>query len=90
MILLIPGLELIRVFFIRLINKKNPFKGNKNHLHHYLIEKTNLTNSLLIFIFLSSIPTILNQFATKILSFLIPTAIYFLIIYLLKNKSIKS
>lgn len=90
LILLIPGLELIRVFFIRLINKKNPFRGDRNHLHHYLIEKTNLTNSLLIFIFLSSIPTILNQFATKILSFLIPTAIYFLIIYLLKNKSIKN
>ena len=87
--LLIPGLELIRVFSVRIMNKKSPFRGDRNHLHHYLIERTNLANSLVIFIFLSSIPTILNQFTNKMLSFLVPTAFYFLTIYLLKNKSIK-
>jgi len=85
LLLLVPGLELIRVFFIRIINKKSPFRGDRNHLHHYLINKTSLTNSLLIFIFLCLIPIILNQLTSNLFSFLIPTLIYFLIIYLLKK-----
>ena len=85
LLLLVPGLELIRVFFIRIINKKSPFRGDRNHLHHYLINKTSLTNALLIFIFLCLIPIILNQLTSNLFSFLIPTLIYFLIIYLLKK-----
>jgi hypothetical protein len=82
---LVPGLELLRVFSIRIISKKSPFKGDRSHLHHYLINKTSLTNSLLIFIFLCLIPIILNQLTSNLFSFLIPTLIYFLIIYLLKK-----
>lgn len=86
LLLLYPGLELIRVFFIRTINNKNPFRGDRNHLHHYLINKASLTNTLIIFIFLSSIPTILNQFTSKLFAFLIPILIYSLTICLLKKK----
>ena len=39
LILLIPGLELMRVFFIRIMNKKILFRGDRNHLHHYLIKE---------------------------------------------------
>jgi len=85
LLLLVPGLELLRVFSIRIISKKSPFKGDRSHLHHYLINKTSLTNSLLIFIFLCLIPIILNQLTSNLFSFLIPTLIYFLIIYLLKK-----
>ena len=31
---LVPGFDLLRLFFFRLINK-NPFKGDKEHIHHY-------------------------------------------------------
>jgi len=85
LLLLVPGLELIRVFFIRIISKKNPFKGDRNHIHHYLINKTSLTSALLIFTFLCLIPIILNQLTSNLISFLIPTLTYFLIIYLLKK-----
>jgi len=87
LLLLVPGLELIRVFFIRIINKKSPFRGDRNHLHHYLINKTSLTNALLIFIFLSLIPIILHQLNSNLIAFLIPVLIYFLIIYVLKKNN---
>ncbi len=90
LLLLIPGLELIRVFFIRLINKRSPFRGDRNHLHHYLTLKTSLSNSLIIFIFLSSLPTILNQFTSKVIAFLIPMFFYFSLIFLLRKNLIKN
>jgi UDP-N-acetylmuramyl pentapeptide phosphotransferase/UDP-N-acetylglucosamine-1-phosphate transferase len=34
----LPLFDMARVFFIRLQKKKNPFKGDRNHLHHLLLE----------------------------------------------------
>ena len=33
-ILLIPSIDMLRLFIVRSINKKNPFKGDLNHFHH--------------------------------------------------------
>lgn len=34
----LPILDLIRLFFVRIYRKKNPFKGDKMHIHHLLCE----------------------------------------------------
>lgn len=34
----LPLFDMARVFFIRLQKRKNPFKGDRNHLHHLLLE----------------------------------------------------
>jgi len=39
LILLYPLTDLLRVFLIRIKNKKSPFQPDKNHLHHILLEK---------------------------------------------------
>ena len=39
-ILCYPLLDLIRVFVIRILNKKSPFRPDKNHLHHILVHAT--------------------------------------------------
>ena len=33
-ILLIPSIDMFRLFVVRSLNKKNPFKGDLNHFHH--------------------------------------------------------
>lgn len=33
-ILLIPSIDMFRLFIVRSLNKKNPFKGDLNHFHH--------------------------------------------------------
>ena len=38
LILLYPLLDLLRVFIIRVYNKKSPFQPDNNHLHHYLLK----------------------------------------------------
>lgn len=39
LMLLYPGLDMFRLFIERLYRGKDPFQADKNHLHHYLIEK---------------------------------------------------
>ena len=37
-ILSLPGLDMFRLFLLRVFNGKNPFSPDRNHIHH-LIEK---------------------------------------------------
>ena len=39
LILLFPLIDLLRVFIIRVKNKKSPFQPDNNHLHHVLLNK---------------------------------------------------
>ena len=39
MLLFLPGLDLIRLTITRLLKGKNPFYGDRNHIHHLLIKK---------------------------------------------------
>lgn len=36
-VLIIPVFDSLRIFFIRVINKKSPFRGDRNHIHHRLL-----------------------------------------------------
>lgn len=49
-ILFYPIIDIIRVFFLRLINGKSPFHPDKNHIHHIILKKTknHFTTTLLI------------------------------------------
>ena len=38
---MVPGIDMLRLFMTRIYNKKNPFKGDLNHLHHLLKNKFN-------------------------------------------------
>ena len=38
-ILFYPLADLLRVFILRISQKKSPFRPDKNHLHHYLLER---------------------------------------------------
>ena len=55
-----PGLDMIRVFFERLMQGKNPFYPSREHLHHYLLRKHSLLSSLIIYIGFAFIPVASN------------------------------
>jgi UDP-GlcNAc:undecaprenyl-phosphate GlcNAc-1-phosphate transferase len=38
-IFLLPGIDMLRLFIVRIYKKKNPFIGDRNHFHHLLINK---------------------------------------------------
>tara|TARA_B100000242_G_C42974462_1_gene452253 strand:- start:499 stop:1062 length:564 start_codon:yes stop_codon:yes gene_type:complete len=88
LILLIPALDMLRLFISRIMNKKNPFKGDLNHLHHKVenyVKNKNLT--VLITICLCVLPSFLIFFELKTYNILIINLIiYFSLILFLKNK----
>lgn len=59
MFFMIPGIDMFRLFCLRLSKKKNPFKGDLNHLHHLLIKKHSHFISLVIYIFLILWPNLI-------------------------------
>ena len=56
LLFLIPGIDFIRLFFVRIKNKKNPLHGDLNHLHHLLLKKYSLFKTLIIYLSLTIIP----------------------------------
>ena len=77
----IPGLDMLRLIIVRICKKKNPFKGDLNHLHHLtkknigifrtsvVIISSQILNYLIYFIFL-------NDYLSFFSSFLIYIALY--------------
>ena len=61
LIFMIPGIDMFRLFCMRIYNKKNPFKGDLEHFHHLLIKKLSLKYSLMIYTFLILWPNIINR-----------------------------
>jgi UDP-GlcNAc:undecaprenyl-phosphate GlcNAc-1-phosphate transferase len=85
MIMLLPGLEIIRLFYLRILNKKNPFKADRNHLHYLILDKFKSRNirhytasGLINVIFLSF--TCLFFFYKTIFLLFVATAFYFILI----------
>jgi UDP-N-acetylmuramyl pentapeptide phosphotransferase/UDP-N-acetylglucosamine-1-phosphate transferase len=37
-ILIIPLFDTMRIFILRLVNKRSPFKADRNHMHHLLLD----------------------------------------------------
>ena len=59
-ILLIPALDMLRLFIFRIIKSKHPFKGDLKHLHHLVDKVTKNKNfTVIITISLSMFPSIL-------------------------------
>lgn len=78
----IPFIDTLRLFFHRILNNKNPFKGDTNHIHHILLKKygqkkTNLLINGTIFISFLFYEIYNSFFFYLIVSLLI---IYFLLV----------
>ena len=45
-LVLFPTIDLLRLFFVRVKSKKSPFVPDRNHIHHYLLNKFNYKSVL--------------------------------------------
>lgn len=50
LILMIPGLDMLRLFIFRISKKQNPFEADKDHLHHLILKYFNGKYNLSIFL----------------------------------------
>jgi UDP-GlcNAc:undecaprenyl-phosphate GlcNAc-1-phosphate transferase len=82
--MLIPGVDMIRLFVLRLFNKKNPFEGDCNHLHHIILKKHDYKFTFITIALLVAVPIILSFFTIKnFLLIIISITIY---IFLILNR----
>ena len=81
-LLMLPGIDMLRLFIIRILNKKNPFSSDLSHLHHYLIKRYNLIISLLVYFISIITPLVLYNF-TNIEPFIIIIGFVFFYIFLI-------
>ena len=83
--MLLPGIDLIRLFILRIFKKRNPLSPDKLHLHHILLKRFSQNQTLLIILFFISIPIILDYFNTNnILTILITIILYFSLLTAIK------
>jgi UDP-GlcNAc:undecaprenyl-phosphate GlcNAc-1-phosphate transferase len=87
--LMLPGLDMLRVFITRLTNKKNPFSPDRLHFHHILLSsKIRLKNILIIFFVLIIMPILIGQFfhISKIIIILFFALVYLATVMYFKKK----
>ena len=71
----IPGLDMLRLFLIRIINKKNPFAPDRNHIHHLLLAKFGYIKTICFLFFLNSVPYLFYHFSKNFI--IIPFILFF-------------
>jgi UDP-GlcNAc:undecaprenyl-phosphate/decaprenyl-phosphate GlcNAc-1-phosphate transferase len=87
-LMIIPGLDLFRLFCLRIINKKNPFIADKNHIHHLILKKFDYLHANFILFLLITLSYLFYKFfVIKSLSIFCIILIYFLVIYFFSKKS---
>tara|TARA_B100001248_G_scaffold250487_1_gene224614 strand:- start:8201 stop:9214 length:1014 start_codon:yes stop_codon:yes gene_type:complete len=87
-LMMLPGIELLRLAISRMINKKNPFSADRNHIHHLLISKYSiLITNFILFIFVA-LPLFLINYVNNLIIIGIFIVLYLLII--LKHQDIRS
>lgn len=98
-LLFLPIIDTIRVMGIRILNKKSPFKADRNHLHHYLL-KTKistskiplLTSAISLFFFLESYILLalkVSSFQICIILFVTSTLVFTIITAVRLHQNIK-
>tara|TARA_B100000902_G_scaffold8533_1_gene10737 strand:- start:53797 stop:54777 length:981 start_codon:yes stop_codon:yes gene_type:complete len=86
---LIPGLDLVRLFFERIFNKRSPFSGDLNHFHHLIFRYFSSTNKSLVFYLFLVSTSIAISFLSEIKSLYIVIfnfILYFIILSYFKRK----
>jgi len=86
-IMFLPGVDMLRLFIMRIFNRQNPFKADDRHIHHLLIKKYNKIKSLIIISTMCVLPFILLLIVGSFFSIMINLIIYTFVISLTKIKS---
>ncbi len=90
LIMLLPGLDLIRLFALRIMMKRNPFSPDREHLHHYLQKKFKtkyiflLSNLFIIFL------VILGSYTNKFIYIIVLKIFLYILIILFLQKTKKT
>ncbi len=87
--LCIPGYDLLRLAIFRIIKKRHPFKADKNHIHHLLIQKIGYIKTIIYLNFICFGPILLSLYIIKnIYAVFVSLIVYMFTIIYFKNEKI--
>ncbi len=87
--LCIPGYDLLRLAIFRILDKKHPFKGDKNHIHHLLIKKIGYFKTIVYLNLICFAPILYSLISKKnFYAVFISLIIYIFTIIYFKNEKI--
>jgi UDP-GlcNAc:undecaprenyl-phosphate GlcNAc-1-phosphate transferase len=78
-LLMLPGIDMLRLFLTRIKNKKNPLLGDRRHLHHFLFQRLNKRKTTFVYFLLFITPIFFLYFKILSENYII---IFFLVIYI--------
>ncbi len=85
--MLLPGIDLIRLFFKRISLKRNPLSSDRFHLHHLLLKKYSYKKTIIILIALIIFPILMNYLGlNRLFVILIFLFIYSTLLILISSK----
>ena len=81
LLMFLPGMDMLRLFIERLINKKNPFTADNFHIHHLMIRKFSTKERITFNILFYFIPLLLSYYFNNLLILILLTLFYLIFIY---------
>ena len=88
-LMLVPGIDMFRLFMFRILNNKNPFTADENHIHHILFRRFKNNGIVQLIIFLMSVSSIIIYYLSDNLIYSILLLLVFFI-YIVKQDKIKN
>jgi UDP-N-acetylmuramyl pentapeptide phosphotransferase/UDP-N-acetylglucosamine-1-phosphate transferase len=87
LLMCIPGYELLRLAFVRLLEKKHPFYPDRNHIHHLISDIYGDKIAFLVIFILILIINFINLFfeSSSILAILLSIVLYTSILFYIKK-----
>ena len=89
LIFFIPGLDMTRLVFSRILSGKSISDADKNHLHHYLTNFFDKKYVFIIYIAISIIPYIILILISKIFISIITSLVFYIILILFLKRTSK-
>lgn len=88
-ILIVPGIDMIRLFFIRIKSHNNPLVPDQNHFHHILFFNYGLFFALCIYLFLIFSPILLTYFFNLNIEIMMIIAIFLYLLLIKFSTNVK-
>ena len=89
LLMMVPGIDMLRLFIIRIKNKSNPFKPDNNHIHHLLLKEIKYKKTIIILILMMLMPILFLILKTNNIIILISyLVLYFFVIIKFSKKNI--
>ena len=89
LLMFLPGMDMLRLFIQRIFQRKNPFIGDREHLHHYFLALYGYKFSISSILIISILPSLTNFFLDSKFVITFYIVFYLLLLVYLKKKLVK-